>query len=360
VSDPEAPAPGDEPALVVAGLAKTFGDVPALDGAELVARAGEVVAVLGPSGSGKSTLLRCIAGLERPDGGSIRIGGTDVFSREVDVPPERRGIGMVFQTWALFPHLDVAANVGYGLPRAERKGPRVDDLLELVGLRGFEQREPDTLSGGQQQRVALARAVAPRPDLLLLDEPFSNLDASLRARVRGEVRSLLADLGITTVVVTHDQAEAFVLGDSVAVVREGRVVQQAGTRELYRRPVDPWVAAFVGDANLLVGEAHGSVAETALGPVPLAVDRRGRVTVLVRPEDVAVRPLVGGARGECCGTVRAVEYLGHDVIASVARADGATVTVRTRDDALRPGDEVALRHDGPPAWAWPTDGSPSA
>ena len=341
--------------LAVAGLTKSFDGTTVLHGVDLVAGAGEIVAVLGPSGSGKSTLLRCIAGLERPDAGTIRIGGKEVVGdrvgsahgKAVDVPPERRGVGMVFQSWALFPHLDVAANVGYGLPRAQRRGPRVGEMLELVGLTGFERRLPDTLSGGQQQRVALARALAPAPGVLLLDEPFSNLDATLRTRIRDEVHEVLVQVGITTVFVTHDQHEAFVLGDTVALVRDGRVVQQATPRELYRHPVSPWVAGFVGDANLLDGAATGGGAETAVGPVLLADRLDGPVTVLVRPEE-----LVATAPGEC--RVTRVEYLGHDSIVTVQVGD-ATIRVRTREDRWRPGDRVAVvvAPGASPATAWP-------
>jgi iron(III) transport system ATP-binding protein len=234
----EEPGAGDV-SLRTSGIERTFGAEEVLRGIDLVAASGEVVALLGESGSGKTTLLRCIAGLDRPDAGTVEVGRRCVVGPGLDVPTERRGIGMVFQDGALFPHLDVGTNVGYGLPRGERRGPRVGEMLELVGLAGAERRMPDTLSGGQRQRVALARALAPRPGLLLLDEPFSNLDASLRARLRAEVRSLLVDLGITSLFVTHDQEEAFLLGDSLAVIRDGRIAQQASPRDVpaARRPV---------------------------------------------------------------------------------------------------------------------------
>jgi iron(III) transport system ATP-binding protein len=333
--------------LAVAGLAKSYDGAPALVAADLAAEAGTVVAVLGPSGSGKSTLLRCIAGLERPDAGTIRIGGEVVFGDGADVAPERRGVGMVFQDWALFPHLDVRDNVGYGLPRAERRGPRVGEVLEMVGLAGSERRMPGTLSGGQQQRVALARALAPRPGVLLLDEPFSNLDASLRTRIRDEVHRLLLDVGITTVFVTHDQGEAFVLGDTVALVHDGRVVQHAPPHELYREPVSPWAAAFVGDANLLEGTATGRHADTVLGPIELADEHHGAITVLIRPEDLVV-----AADGDE-GSVTRVDYLGHDSLLRVTSRE-VSLLVRTRSDVWRRGDAVSLRFAGRPATAWPT------
>ncbi len=221
--------------IQVRGVHKELGGALVIDDLSLTCPAGEVTVLLGPSGSGKSTLLRLLAGLERPDAGEIVVGGAVVAGPSTWIAPEKRRIGMVFQDWALFPHLDVAANVGFGVPRAERTAERVATTLELVGLGGMEQRAPHTLSGGQQQRVALARALAPRPDVLLLDEPFSNLDAALRRRLRSEVHELLVRLGMTTVFVTHDQDEAFVLGDGVAVVRDGRVVQLGTPTEIYRQ-----------------------------------------------------------------------------------------------------------------------------
>src|ERR687898_345108 len=210
-------------ALAVEGLCKAFGDALVLDQAGLRVPAGRVVALLGPSGCGKTTLLRFIAGLERPDAGQVRLDGRDLSAPGAFVAPERRRIGMVFQDGALFPHLSVAGNVGYGLSRSERRGARVAEALALVALAGLGARLPASLSGGQAQRVALARALVTRPSVLLLDEPFSNLDTILRIQIRAEVQRLLADLGVTAVFVTHDQEEAFVVGDEVAVMLAGRV-----------------------------------------------------------------------------------------------------------------------------------------
>jgi iron(III) transport system ATP-binding protein len=321
-----------------------------LDGVDLEVPPGTVCALLGPSGSGKSTLLRCVAGLEVPEAGRISAGGTVLTDGASVVPPERRGVGMVFQDWALFPHLDVAANVGFGLPRAERSGPRVDDVLALVGLGGYRHRAPATLSGGQQQRVALARALAPEPSVLLLDERFSNLDTNLRSRIRGEVRELLLEVGITTLFVTHDRVEAFVLGDTVALVHEGRVVQHGTPEEVYRRPVDPWAAAFVGDANIVPGRASGAEAETPLGTVALASPVSGAVRVLVRPEDVVVTD--GDAAG-AGGTVAAAEFHGHDVVLRL-RVDGLgeEVAARVQRTSVRAGDRVGVTVAGAPAVAW--------
>jgi len=333
----------------VEGLVKRFGATTVLDGVDLYVAAGSICALLGPSGSGKTTLLRTIAGLERPDAGTVRAGDRLLCGVGTFVAPERRQIGMVFQDGALFPHLSVAANVGYGLPRAERKGLRVAEALAMVGLAGYAERLPGTLSGGQQQRVALARALAPRPAVLLLDEPFSNLDAALRAQVRSEVHGVLAAAGVTAVFVTHDQEEAFVLGDDVAVMREGRIVQQATPAELYRRPVDAWVARFVGDANLVAGAADGSVARTSLGAVPLAADLHGPVEVLVRPEQL----VLDSPDRDGSADVELVEFYGHDAVVILRLDGGAVLKARVVHPVARRGDRVGLRYDGPPAVAYP-------
>ncbi len=319
--------------LAVERVSKAFGDKPVLRDVHLRVAPGRVVALLGPSGCGKTTLLRTIAGLEAPDAGTIRIAGKTLTDGRVVTPPEQRRIGMVFQDWALFPHLNVAANVGYGLRRSERRGPRVQEALDLVGLGALAHRVPGTLSGGQQQRVALARALAPRPSVMLFDEPFSNLDTSLRVRVRGEVHRLLSDLGITSLFVTHDQEEAFVVGDEVAVMRDGRIIQQAPPGQLYDEPADPWVAGFVGDANLLPGIADRGTASTALGPVPLRDPALvGPVEVLVRPEHLRLD--VGGT-----AVVERIEDYGHDSMLFVTLRDGPAVRIRV------PGATSLRRHD---------------
>jgi len=254
---------------------------------------------------------------------------------------------MVFQDWALFPHRSVAGNVGYGLPRAERRSGRVEKALEMVGLGGLGVRSQATLSGGQQQRVALARALAPRPAVLLLDEPFSNLDAALRVDIRSEVHRLLAELGITTVFVTHDQEEAFVLGDEVAVMCNGVIEQRAVPAELYATPASPWVAGFVGDANLLPGLARGDVAQTAVGPVALAVAANGPVQVLVRPETLTL------ASGEGA-MVELVEFYGHDSVYELTLDTGLRVRARVpASPTLTRGQRVAVRYAGAPTTAWP-------
>lgn len=327
---------GDPVAIGVTGVTKSFGAVQVLSEVSLAVEAGTTVALLGPSGCGKTTLLRIIAGLERPDRGEVRIGGSTVVDDGHFVAPERRRIGMVFQDWALFPHLSVGQNVAYGLPRSPQRRRRVAQSLDLVGLGGLEDRLPGTLSGGQQQRVALARALAPRPQAILLDEPFSNLDTALRVQVRTEVHALLTDLGITAVFVTHDQQEAFVLGNEVAVMSGGVIVQQAAPATLYAAPLTPWVATFVGEANLVSADADGCVARTPIGPVPLAEAHAGPVDVLLRPEQLEVSP-GRGAR------VELVEYYGHDSVALVRLDGGTRVRVRCAGPPqVDRGDEVEI------------------
>jgi iron(III) transport system ATP-binding protein len=334
--------------LAVEGLDKSFGSVTVLDEARLRVPSGRVVALLGPSGCGKTTLLRCIAGLERPEAGEVRLDDRLLCAAGVFVPPERRRIGMVFQDGALFPHLTVAGNVGYGLRREQRRdGRRVEEALELVDLAGFGGRTPASLSGGQQQRVALARALVTHPSVLLLDEPFSNLDTVLRVQIRAEVQRLLADLGVTAVFVTHDQEEAFVVGDEVAVMLGGRIVQQAAPAELYRAPASRPVAAFLGDANLVPGVAAAGLADTAVGRVPLSAELRGDVEVLLRPEQLRVT----AGRG---ATIDAVEYYGHDAVYLTRLPGGDAVRVRVLDaPEFRPGDLVDLDYVGGPTVGYP-------
>jgi ABC-type Fe3+/spermidine/putrescine transport system ATPase subunit len=258
---------------------------------------------------------------------------------------------MVFQDGALFPHLTVAENVGYSLGRGERRGARVRELLEIVGLADYANRAPGTLSGGQQQRVAIARALAPNPRVLLLDEPFSSLDAALRVRIRTEVRRLLAEVGVTSVFVTHDREEAFALGHRVGVMRDG-VLEQVGTpAEIYSRPISPFVAEFVGEANMLGGQARDSFVDTSIGAVPLAttdgMSAGEPVVALCRPEHLEVEP-----GGDAC--VEVVEYYGRDTRCDVRLPGGETIVVRLAGAVpLAPGDAVRVRHRGEPTVAWP-------
>lgn len=353
---PDEAAPAD---LAATDVHKWFGDHEALRGASVQVGAGRMLALLGPSGCGKTTLLRSIAGLERPESGTVVVGDRPLTSATEFVPPERRRIGMVFQDWALFPHLTVARNVAYGVSKVDDRDARVDDALDMVGLAGMGDRLPGTLSGGQQQRVALARALAPHPSVLLLDEPFSNLDTALRVQVRSEVHALLADLGVTTVFVTHDQEEAFVLGDDVAVMTEGLVVQQASPAELYAVPASRWVAEFVGEANLVPGQADGATADTAVGVVDLEEEHRGAVDVLLRPEELRLsgngRPTDAGEGRAGAGVVELVEFYGHDTVYVVGIEGGATVRVRAGSaPEHRRGDPVTVGYAGRPAIAYAT------
>jgi iron(III) transport system ATP-binding protein len=275
-------------ALRILSLTKRFGEVTAVDGVELDLRRGEFLAVLGPSGCGKTTLLRLVAGFERPDSGGIEIDGRVVAGPRRHLAPEDRRIGMVFQESALFPHLDVADNIGFGLTRSARMA-RVGELVGLVGLAGLQKRFPHELSGGQQQRVALARALAPHPALILLDEPFSSLDATLRMQLRGDVREILRLAGATALFVTHDQGEALEISDRVAVMRAGRIEQVSTPSELYLRPVNRFVAGFVGEANLLPGEVRHGEVQTLVGRFRAetgSLADGSRAEVLLRPEQL--------------------------------------------------------------------------
>ena len=333
-------------AVSVRNLEKSFGDAQVLKGVGLTVPAGSLVALLGPSGCGKTTLLRTVAGLERPSAGTIEVGSRTVVSDTSFVPPERRRIGMVFQDWALFPHLSVRGNVAFGLPRSERRSKRVEDALRLVGLTELAERMPATLSGGQQQRVALARALANRPSVILLDEPFSNLDATLRQQIRVEVQLLLRNLGVTTLFVTHDQEEAFALGEWVAVMLDGEIVQQCRPAELYEMPATRAVAEFIGDANFIAGNAQGISAESALGRLPLRGQHHGAVEVMLRPEDVLVH-----AGDEA--TIESLEFYGHDAVYVVRSDSGSTLRSRVlAAPEFRVGDRVGLKHSGRPAMAY--------
>ncbi|MEA2395864.1 MAG: iron(III) transport system ATP-binding protein [Solirubrobacteraceae bacterium] len=322
-------------ALSVRGVAKAFGAHPVLEGLDLDVPAGGFMAVLGPSGCGKTTLLRLIAGFEHVDAGAIAVEGREVSSPRVHVAPERRGVGFVPQEGALFPHLDAAANIAFGLPRAERRGARVHELLELVGLAGLGARRVHELSGGQQQRVALARALAPEPGMVLLDEPFSALDPALRASLRADVQAALRAAGTTALLVTHDQVEALSLADQVGILRDGRLVQTADPATLYREPVDAEIARFLGEAVLLPALVADGHAQCALGRLALCWPRdAGPATAMIRPEQI----VINGARGGVRARVLATTFYGHDATIQLALVgDGersCTVTARTRGHAV--------------------------
>ena len=335
--------------LKISGLGKSFGGAPVLRGVDLVVPSGALVAILGASGSGKTTLLRLLSGFEHPDSGRIKIDGQLVSAPGIHIPPERRQIGYVAQEGALFPHLSVAANVTFGLERSQRQNrAKAEALLESVGLpASYASRAPHELSGGEQQRVALARALAPNPKLVLLDEPFSALDAALRIETRQAVATALASAGATALLVTHDQSEALSMGRQVAVLRGGALVQVATPETLYRQPVDAALAQFVGEAVLLPGIVAKGFATCALGRLPLALALAdGPVDLMVRPEQIqlAAKARAGAARAQ----VLSVTYYGHDASVSVALEAGAKqVTVRVAGHMVpQPGAQVWLSVEG--------------
>jgi iron(III) transport system ATP-binding protein len=345
--------------LTITGLHKSFGAHIVLAGLDLTVPAGSLTAILGASGSGKTTLLRLLAGFDRPDRGTVRIGERVVDSEGAHVHPEHRRIGYVPQEGGLFPHLTVEANIGFGLSRVARR-KRVGDLLELVALGYLARRYPHQLSGGQQQRVALARALAVEPEVVLLDEPFASLDAHMRASVREEVQRILSAAGTTTLLVTHDQDEALSLADRVAVLRDGRIAQHTTPQELYARPIDDELARFVGDANLLRGVLDGALVETPLGTLPARWDGQPpptpcQATVLIRPEQIDLRP-ADSEEGGISGLIVRSGYHGHDAILYVQTAQEGSeqlLLVRTPGDAgLTPGSKVKLSARGP-VLVWP-------
>jgi iron(III) transport system ATP-binding protein len=337
-------------ALRIEGAGKTFAGQAVLRGLDLAVERGQLLAILGASGSGKTTLLRLICGFERLDRGRIVIGERVVAGPDLHLPPEQRHIGYVAQEGALFPHLSVAANILFGLPRRQRRETRrVEALLDLVGLpAAYAARPPQALSGGEQQRVALARALAPAPSLVLLDEPFSALDAGLRTETRTAVADALAAAGATALLVTHDQGEALSIGNAVAVLRDGRVAQLASPQDLYHHPLDAALARFVGEAVLLAGEVQDGRIRCGLGslaaPPGIAA---GAVEVLIRPEQIRLLPAgASPLRAE----VLAVNFFGHDAsvrLRLLDRPEAEVLSARVDGRATpEPGQVVSLAVTG--------------
>jgi iron(III) transport system ATP-binding protein len=350
------------PALLVADVRVSFGSVLVLDDVSLTVPEESFTAVLGTSGSGKTTLLRTVAGFERPASGTVELAGRGVVAPGRHVPPERRHLGYVAQEGALFPHLTVAANVGFGLRRRQRSAARIGELLDLVGLAGLQRRYPHELSGGQQQRAALARALALRPALVLLDEPFASLDAALRATVRTDIARMLREAGTAVVLVTHDQQEALSLADQVAVLRRGRIAQIGPPRDLYARPADPELARFLGEANLVPAEICPGTAVTPLGSLP--TDTRSTEpggpphgVALIRPEQITISPDDGAGPG-LAAVVTGQTYHGHDSMVTLRPVAGCGIDeIRAREPGHRvfaPGETVRLSAAGhAPTWPEP-------
>ena len=320
-------------ALECRGLTKRFGQVQAIAGLDLTVLPGQVVALLGPSGCGKTTALRLVAGFEQPDEGSITVGGRQVCQPGYAMPPEQRNVGMIFQEGALFPHLTVAQNVAYGLSRGNGREKRVGEVLDLVGLDGLGRRMPHELSGGQQQRVALARALAPRPEVLLLDEPFSNLDPRLREQVRQDVLEILKNGNITAIFVTHDQEEALLVGDTVAVMNEGRVEQVGSPEDIFHSPATRFVAQFFGTVDFIPAWRQGNRLVTEVGSVswpdgfgplgpPIDIDGASgdSLEVMVRPDCLDCVP-----SGQGQGRITAREFRGPFYLYRVALPSGHSV-----------------------------------
>ncbi|RCU47699.1 ABC transporter ATP-binding protein [Haloplanus salinus] len=359
------PTAGSAPVLELTDVSKSYGAERVIEDLSLTVTEGEILTLLGPSGCGKTTTLRLIAGLERPNGGRIALNGAAVSGPGRFVEPEDRGIGVVFQEFALFPHLTAAENVAFGLEawNADDREERVEELLDLVGLEAQGDSYPDELSGGQQQRVALARSLAPEPEVLLLDEPFSNLDVDLRVKMREEVRRILKETGVTAISVTHDQEEAMSISDRVAVMNDGRIEQVGNPEQVFQQPESRFVAGFLGHASFLPGYVHGGEVTTGLGPVPrdqinglAGTYDRTRIDVLVRPDDIRAIPV----DGEADGRVVSRRYLGPTVLYEVHLDDDTAVQcMHNHDESLPLDTTVRIELDADHELAWfPTDQRP--
>ena len=352
-----------ETVLELDGITRLFGDEAAVENLSLSVREGELLTLLGPSGCGKTTTLRLIAGLDRPTSGTITIAGTEVASETEFVAPEDRDVGLVFQNFALFPHLTVAENIGFGIDDwdADDREERVTDLLELVGLTEHSEKMPSQLSGGQQQRVALARSLAPEPDVLLLDEPFSNLDVRLRVEMREEVRRIHKEAGVTAVSVTHDQEEALSISDRVAIVNDGHIEQIGQPEVVFENPESRFVASFLGRASFITGRVRGDIVETPLGTLsteqingPVAAYDGAQIDVLVRPDDLEA---TSAEESVADGHVVHRQYNGPSFVYRVELESGGVVRcLHNHVETFEHGQPVAVEiiADHPLAW-YPTE-----
>ena len=318
------------------GLRKTFGDVKVIQGVDLTLAPGDRLSIMGPSGCGKTTLLRLLAGLERPDEGTIEVSGRPVAGPGLHLAPEKRRVVLVFQDLALFPHMTVTQNIAFGLRRGTTQG--VDDLIERVFLSGLGGRFPHELSGGQRQRAAIARALACEPELVLLDEPFANLDVFLRPRIRGQVRDILAEAGVASLLMTHDLADALGFSDKLGVMIRGRLVQSGSPDHLYQNPLTPEVAGLLGNINLVPATARGYLADCEIGQIELGTEFHGRVLLALRPES-----LVAGAAPLGPARVVETEFGGDHTLARVQLPSGRTLAAWAQPGSrLEPGSSVAL------------------
>ena len=354
----EAPLATDRSVLELDGIGKSYDGSQVIEDLSLTVRDGELLTLLGPSGCGKTTTLRMIAGLERPDDGIVRLGGTAVTGGEF-VPAEARDVGVVFQEFALFPHLSARENIAFGIEDwpDDEKAARIDELLELVGLSDHGGKSPEELSGGQQQRVALARSLAPEPQLLLLDEPFSNLDVDLRVQMREEVREILKEAGVTAVSVTHDQEEAMSISDRVAVMSEGQIQQIGTPEEVFQQPESKFVAGFLGHASFVAGRVRDDCVETGVGCVPLEqIDgltdayHGSEIDLMIRPDDVRAHRV---EPGEANGEVVHRRYLGPTVLYRVRIDSGDVVgCMHNHADKVSLDDPVDASLDADHKLAW--------
>jgi iron(III) transport system ATP-binding protein len=325
--------------IEIQGAVKHLGKerVTAVDNLTLDVHRGEILTLLGPSGCGKTTTLRLIAGFESPNSGSIFINGSMVAGERKSVPPEKRNVGIVLQEFALFPHLTVRRNIAFGLrgKSQEEIDKRVAEMVQLAGLQGLEERYPYQLSGGQQQRVALARALAPSPLIVLLDEPFASIDPDLRSRMRMDLKRILKEAGVTAVFVTHDQEEAFLIADRIAVMNEGRIHQVGTPFEVYHNPHDRFVAEFVGKADFITGKVHSTNVTTEIGEFVLDnkihIDDGAEISVMIRPGDIDIVPAEFGT-----GTIESLEFKGEDTVYSVRLKSGQVIHSSQHVSSIHP------------------------
>jgi len=342
--------------IQVKNVSCSYKKEPVLKSISLSVSSGEILTLLGPSGCGKTTLLRTIAGLHNADQGQIQINSKVVLDtyKGLSMAPETRGVGMVFQDGALFPHLTVRENILFGLKSHSDKESLISESLKMVGLLEYADRYPNTLSGGQKQRVALARALAPKPSVLLLDEPFSALDTSLRSQIRSEVKQILSEVNCSTILVTHDQDEAFLLGDTVGVMDNGEILQLGSPGDIYETPNSPWISSFAGEANIFEGKASDGFITTSIGQLPLNSDLDGlsekNLKVVVRPEQLQI--VVGNA-----SKITDKSYFGHDVLYVLSNNDSKeqNIEVRSTSNLFSVGDSVDIKFVGESVTGWQLD-----